>query len=96
MTLNTANPTTAGAVFSLIVNGNVATPAAPAANSGTNGPISIIRVQNYAAGDTIQIRNSSTFGVSIVNAPNQTSSAGHVSIFRFAPGFLGTLITTTI
>ncbi|GAK00927.1 hypothetical protein [Geomicrobium sp. JCM 19055] len=95
VTLNTANPTTTGAVFSLIINNNTVTPAAPGASSATSGQISVIRVQNYAAGDTIQIRNTSTFTVNIVNGANQANSAGHVSIFRFAPGFLGTLITTT-
>ncbi|WP_437183596.1 beta strand repeat-containing protein [Shouchella xiaoxiensis] len=94
VTLNKATGTTTGSVFALTVNGG-AIPAAPAASAGTAGQSNVIRVQNYAAGDTITINNFSTFAVTLANAPNEANSAGHVSIYRFAAGFSGTLITTT-
>ncbi|GAF14527.1 flagellar hook-length control protein FliK [Bacillus sp. JCM 19046] len=94
VTLNKTAGTTTGSVFALTVNGG-AVPAAPAASAGTAGQTNVIRVQNYAAGDTITINNFSTFAVTLANAPNEANSAGHVSIYRFAAGFSGTLITTT-
>ncbi|MFS0785589.1 hypothetical protein ABC345_04285 [Shouchella sp. 1P09AA] len=95
VTLNKATGTTTGSSFGLILNGNTVTPVAPAASAGTAGQTNVIRVQNYVAGDTFTITNLSTFAVTIANAPNEANSAGHVSIYRFASGFSGTLITTT-
>ncbi len=93
VTLNTAaNTTASGAVFALTVNAGT-TPAAPASNADNGGQISLIRVQNYAAGDVITINNRSSFSVSLVNGTNQLNSAGHVSIFRFGTGPSGTIIT---
>ncbi|GAF24664.1 hypothetical protein JCM19047_4592 [Bacillus sp. JCM 19047] len=90
--LNKAAGTTVGAVFGLTING-VASPSAPIACSDTGGLSLVIRVQNYNAGDTIQITNFSTFPVVLANAPNQANSAGHVTIHRYASGPSGTLIT---
>jgi hypothetical protein len=93
VTINTAATTPANPVFALIVNGG-AVPAAPGTNSDAGGgQLTIVRVQSYAAGDTFTINNLSTFPVTIVNAPNELNSAGHVTIHRFADGPVGPIIT---
>ncbi|RGP42328.1 hypothetical protein BTW32_31305, partial [Bacillus thuringiensis] len=90
VTLN-YNPATGGnTVFAVSLN-STATIVAPAANAGTVGPISIIRIAMYTSGTAIQIRNRSTGQVTIKNGNDPTgnellNSAGHIIFYRIADG----------
>ncbi|KAA0781356.1 hypothetical protein DN406_31145 [Bacillus sp. BB56-3] len=88
VTLNYASGTPINSTFSLSINGGIA--AAPATNANISGPISVIRVQNYSAGSTVQIINESPNPVTIANGNTQTGltsfTAGHIIFYRFADG----------
>lgn len=70
-------------VFSIDVNGVLL---APAANLGQTGPILLNRVNYYTAGSTVRIVNRANHTVVIKNATADFSSAGHLSLYRFADG----------
>jgi len=68
--------------FYIELNGN--TPVAGAANIDTKGEIVLTRVGYFAAGTTIRIVNGSGHTVTLSNASANTSSTGHLSLFRIA------------
>jgi len=54
------------------------------ANLGTTGQIVLTRVGFFDEGTTIRIVNGSGHSVTLANATSNTSSTGHLSLFRFA------------
>ncbi|WP_036698248.1 collagen-like protein [Paenibacillus taiwanensis] len=87
--LNYAPGTPARSEFAVLLNGTII--AAPSANADTVGQISVIRVNNYAAGATIAIVNNSQNAVTLQaginsNGAVDNSSGGHFILFRFADG----------
>lgn len=65
---------------------NNVSPVAGTANLGTEGQIVLTRVGFFAEDTTIRIVNGSGHTVRLENAPINSSSTGHLSIFRFADG----------
>ncbi|PFA55695.1 hypothetical protein CN402_25690, partial [Bacillus sp. AFS015896] len=90
VTLNYAPNTPANSTFAVSINGDT-NGVAPATNANTLGPISVIRVQNYSAGSTVRIINTSPNPVTLANGNGQSGgltlfTAGHIIFYRFADG----------
>ncbi|PFI23089.1 hypothetical protein [Bacillus cereus] len=88
VTLNYAPGTPVNSTFTVSINGAIGV--SPATNADTVGPISVIRVGNYSAGDTVRIINDSPNPVIIANGNSTVGptlfTAGHITFFRFADG----------
>ncbi|HDR6319009.1 TPA: collagen-like protein, partial [Bacillus thuringiensis] len=75
----------ANGIFRIALNGNNISARTASTNTDTVGQISIIEVRNFAAGNTISIRNQGPNPIRITGG-NLTFSAGAIVIFRFADG----------
>jgi hypothetical protein len=84
--LSFAAGTPALSYFGLSVSGGALI--APSTTADTIGQITVLRVANYAPGDTIQVINGSGNPVTLANATGVIGSAGHFTLYRIADGGL--------